>query len=704
MNKKNNRLKGMKRLCSSLLILSAVSCTQVNNPDWKFTGGDEGHTNYAALNQINKENVAQLKVAWTYHTGNMAGNVQGNPLIVDGIMYITTPSQEVIAVNAAKGTEIWRYNPARAGETMGGVNRGIAFWGEGTQSLIAFTAGSYLNVISAKTGKPMDGFGDKGRINLNDGLVRPAAEMAITAPASPVIFKDLVIVGAMTWSAPANVSAFNIHTGKREWIFHTIPQPGEAGYESWGDKNFWKTGAGVNVWGGLCVDSDNGMVFFATGQPKNDFYRPDNTGEQLYGNCIVALEAGTGKKKWHYQAIHHDLWDLDLPCAPMLVNLRKDGKKVPGVAQLTKTGNTLLFNRLTGELFSKVEERQVPVSSLFGENGFPTQPYVLWPEPFSRQVVTSADLTQLNPEAHASALKRFNASDTGWFVPPSEKGIIYYGIHGGAEWGGGSYEPESNTLYVNANELAWHITMQDINADPAATGKNAAPPGRNVYLSRGCVSCHGGDREGMGAAPALKNLSLKYKQADIVKIIKTGRPGMPAFTQIPEDDVQAIAAYLLDTKNTTAKTIREKIPVFQSTGYIKFLDEQGYPATAPPWGTLNALDLTTGKIKWKVPLGEYEELTRKGIPQTGTENFGGSIVTGGGLVFIAAARDLKFRAFDKDSGKVLWEAPLPYGGNAVPSTYMVNGKQYVVIPATGGGKLGTPNGDAYVAFALPDQH
>lgn len=699
--KTNRRRQGIIGACYSMALLLSVSCKEVQHPNWGFAGGDEGHTNYAPFSQINKDNVAQLKVAWTYHTGNMKGNVQGNPLIVDGVMYITTPDQELIAVDAAKGVERWRYNPARKGEVMGGVNRGIAHWGKGEQALIAFTSGPYLNVISVQTGKPAEGFGDKGRINLNEGLVRPANEMAISAPAAPVIFKDLVIVGAMTWSAPANVSAFNIHTGKREWIFHNIPQPGEEGYESWGDKNFWKTGAGVNVWGGLCVDSENGMVFFATGQPKDDFYRPDNNGEHLYGNCIVALEAGTGKKKWHYQALHHDLWDLDLPCAPILVNLKKDGKKVLGVAQLTKTGNTLLFNRLTGELFSKVEERSVPASPLLGEKAFPTQPYVSWPEPFSRQVLTAADLTKLTPEAHESALKRFNASDTGWFMPPTEKGVIYYGIHGGAEWGGGSYEPESNVLYVNANELAWHITMHDINKAPE--GKEDVSPGRNVYLARGCVSCHGGNREGMGAAPALKNLSAKYRKDEVVKIIKTGKGAMPAFTQIPEDDVQAIAAYLLDAKSSQGKIIAEKIPAYRAMAYTKFLDEQGYPATAPPWGTLNALDLNTGKIKWKVPLGEYEELTKKGIPQTGTENFGGSIVTGGGLVFIAAARDLKFRAFDKDSGKVLWEAALPYGGNAVPSTYMVNGKQYVVIPATGGGKLGNPTGDAYVAYALPDQ-
>lgn len=674
--------------------------------NWAYTGGTEKQIKYSKLEQINKSNVSELEVAWTYNSGEMAGNVQGNPLIIDGVVFITTPSQKLKALDATTGQEIWSFDPARKGEGFGGVNRGIAYWGEGGEALIFYTSGSYLNAINAKTGIPKESFGDGGRIDLNDDLVKPADQMGITAPAAPVIYDDLVIVGAMTWSAPANVSAFNVETGKREWIFHTIPQPGEEGYDTWGDEDFWKNGAGVNVWGGLSVDSDNAMVFFATGQPKDDFYRPQNPGTQLYGNSVVALDAASGKKEWHYQTLYNDLWDLDLPCAPILFELEWQGKKIPAVAQLSKTGNTFLFNRITGELLSEVEERPVPESDLEAQYTHPVQPYVLWPEPFSKQEFTKDHLTDLNPEARRFAKEWFDKKDTGWFVPPSEKGILYYGVHGGAEWGGGSYDPETNTIFVNSNDLAWDITMRNINKEKAG-GDNNQPiqlPGKKYYLQYGCASCHGSNKKGKDGLPALTDLSNIYQVQDVVKIIREGKNAMPAFKQIPEDEVQLIAQYILDLQGEKAESSEEASPVYRAIDYTKFLDPEGYPATKPPWGTMNAIDLNTGKIKWKVPLGEYEELSEQGIELTGTENFGGSIVTKGGLVFIGASRDQKFRAFDKETGEVLWETTLPYGGYAIPSTYMVGGRQYVIIPATGGGKLGTQSGDAYVTFALPDKN
>lgn len=692
-------------------MLAFVGC-QAPQPfseaDWAYPGGTAGQTKYSSLDQINTANVADLEVAWIFHSGVKAGNVQMNPLIVDGTVYITTPLQEVIAVDGATGEQVWRFDPARKGEQFGGINRGISFWRKkGERDRIFFTSGGFLNAIYAADGSPVSEFGNQGRISLNEDLVKPAEQMGITSPGAPVVYGDLVIVGAMTWSSPANVSAFNVYTGKREWIFHTIPQPGEYGYDTWGKGDFWETGAGVNVWGGLSVDIENGMVYFATGQPKTDFYRPDNEGEQLFGNSIVALDAKTGKRAWHYQAIRHDLWDLDLPCAPILTTLHKDGKPIPGVVQLTKTGNILLFHRLTGELLSEVEERPVPASTLPGQYAFPTQPFVKWPEPFSKQVVSADDLTDISEEAHAYALERFSSADAGWYIPPSTKGIIYYGIHGGAEWGGGSYDPVDDVMYVNSNELAWHITMRDVNnKGPEAGAQNGASEhgGHRLFLASGCASCHGADRQGLGATPVIRNLSEKYTQRDVADIIKKGKGPMPPFAHLPEDDVQLIASYLLDMEATGDEQKEESIkPYYNSMGYVKFLDQQGYPATKPPWGALNAIDLESGKIKWKVPLGEYPELTARGIPLTGTENFGGSIATAGGLVFVGATRDERFRAFDKNTGEILWETKLPFGGFAVPSTYSTGGKQYVIIPATGGGKLGTTTGDAYVAFALPDR-
>lgn len=691
----------------ALLVMAGIgACADPVPPEhlaWRVTGGDPGTTRYSALEQITPENVGNLEVAWVHRSGS-PGNVQSNPIVVENTLYFTTAKQELIALDAASGKERWRHR-ARFDRVerpeFNHVNRGVAHWRDGPDSRVFHVSGNLLNAVDARTGEAIESFGNKGQVDLNEGHHRPPELMGQTSSASPVVFEDLVILGTSSWAAHANVSAYDTRTGERRWIFNTVPHPGEYGFESFGDTTFWRNGAGVNVWGGLSLDPENEMVFFGTGQPKFDFYRPFNEGNHLFGNSVVALNVRTGKRVWHYQIIHRDLWDMDVPVAPILSSLTVDRRKVPVAIQTTKTGNTFIFHRLTGSLINSVEERPVPPSKLYGEQASPTQPFPLWPEPFSKQQVTSDDVTNRTPEARQYALERVRNADLARFAPPSERGLIYYGLHGGGQWGGGAYDPTNEVLYVNANEIAWDIQMINVN-DPArrATG-GRIHPGEQIYLQKGCVACHGAAREGMENAPPLTDLRTRYEPLALGALITRGRGSMPAFPSLTGEELQALTAYLLDQQRAASVSEPADLkPSYAVKGYNRFLDPDGYPATAPPWGTLNALDLKTGKLRWRQPFGIYPELIEQGLPPTGTENFGGPVVTKTGVLFIGATRDERFRAYHADTGRLLWEYQLPYGGYATPSTYEIDGRQYVVIPATGGGKLGTPAGDVMIAFTL----
>ena len=657
--------------------------------------------------------MAQLRLAWTYHTGDLpdspspggSSQIQATPIVVDGVLYTTTPALAAIALRADQGTLVWRFDPfAHGGTRESHVNRGVVYWASGHERRIFFSAGRRLWALDARTGDPILTFGDSGSVDLAAGLDRDVSNAYLVATSPGVIYRDLLIqgmrVGEEEGSAPGDIRAYDVRSGKIVWTFHTIPRPGEFGYDTW-PPEAWRSAGGANSWAGMSVDVERGVVYVPTGSATPDFYGGDRVGANLFTNSLLALDAATGKRLWHFQTVHHDLWDRDLPAAPNLVTLRQGTGRVEALAQITKSGFVFLFDRASGRPLFPVEERPVPASDLRGEQAWPTQPIPQKPAPFARQAIGVTDLNDLSPEAHAAALRRFRTLRHGsLFTPPSREGtIVLPGFDGGGEWGGAAVDIENGMLYVNASDVPLIAAMREsAHLPPAAVARD----GRAVY-GAACGSCHGNDRRGNGRAPSLIDVGRRLSGEQLQELLERGRGFMPSFACLPEGERHAVIAYLLGERASATPPAAPpwcaKAP-YEFVGYERWRDSSGFPAVKPPWGTLSAIDLTSGEYRWRIPLGEHPALTEQNLPITGTEQYGGPIVTAGGLVFIAATMDAKFRAFDKTTGRLLWETALPAAGYATPSTFAVGGKQYVVI-AAGGGKLGTPSSDAYVAYALP---
>ncbi|MBM3401974.1 MAG: c-type cytochrome [Bacteroidetes bacterium] len=595
-----------------------------------------------------------------------------------------------------------------------GINRGLMYWEDenGKDKRIFYGVASRLYAVNAIDGGPINDFGTNGSIELKEGLDIPESQDGSLLLKTPgVIFKDMLILGmSLSEDAdalPGHIRAFDVRTGKRKWIFHTIPQPGEFGYDSWEDKDAWKNIGGANNWTGMSLDEERGIVYVPTGTASPDFYGGIRKGSNLFANSIIALDASTGKYIWHYQVVHHDLWDRDLPAAPNLVSVNHKGKKIYALAQITKQGYVYLLDRTNGKPLFPIPEVPVPQAALPGEKPWPTQPIPTLPESFSRQKFGPEDVGNLSAEAHKELMERYvQIKNSAQFTPPSKEGNwIFPDFGGGGEWGGAAVDMETQILYVNSNE----VPSTQIMLDAPQTDGTGITSGRSVY-NKYCISCHGPDLKGSGTEyPSLENLNKKYTVQQVSGIIRQGRNRMPSFNYVTEGERNSLVAYLSKTENISkgqntavipTKSKKSQIPYIMK-GYDRFVDQDGYPGIKPPWGTLNAVDLNSGKLLWKVPLGEYSELIKRGFGVTGSRNYGGPVVTKGGLVFIAATPDEKIRAFDKHSGKMLWESKLPAAGFASPATYMINRKQFLVI-ACGGGKLGVKSGDSYVAFALPD--
>jgi len=717
-------------IATSLLFVLLICLTRCQPGKKKYSGwekykGSDESIHYSSLNQVDTSNVQQLTIAWEYHTGDADtvhhSQIQCNPIIVDGILYGTSPQLKLFAIDAATGKQKWVFNPydslAGANKSLFFIlnnNRGVTYWSDGEKDKrLYYTAGSQLFAINANDGKPVKAFGAGGAIDLHDGLDRDVKSLFVTATSPPVIYKDLLITGTRVdegpQAAPGHLRAYDVRTGKLRWIFHTIPHPGEFGYETWDDPEAYKFIGGANSWGGLTLDEKRGIVYAPIGSPSYDFYGGRRTGDGLFGNSLLALDANTGKRIWHFQYIHHDVWDRDLPAPPALVTIKKDGKSIDAVAITTKTGMVFIFDRETGRPVYDIVERSVPhQSELEGERLSPTQPFPVKPAPFMRQLFTDSDVNPYLPDSSIADIKKRLASyhHDNMFNPPTFEGTVEFpGLDGGAEWGGPSYDPETGILYVNANEMPWALKMVDIRSKAAST-ETLGQAGMRLYQTT-CMSCHGADRKGSGNFPSLINAKNKYSAAAMDTLIQTGRRMMPAFRQLSYMERQAVASYVLENRKDQSKAFTDtagakndpyKLP-YTMDGYNKFLSKEGYAAIAPPWGTLNAIDLNTGEFVWKKTLGN--DSTVKGTKElTGIENYGASVITAGGVLFIAATKDARLRAFNKRTGELLWEVHLPAAGFATPSVYEVDGKQFIVI-ACGGGKQGLKSSDTYMAFALP---
>ena len=692
------------------LITITVGCQSTQGDkdqykSWNTYLGDAAGTQYSSLDQINKENVGQLEVAWTYSTEDASNYsvIQTNPLIAEGMVYGISPTLKVFAVDANTGEEIWSAKPLEDG----GVSRGLMYWTDGEQGRILVGLRQYIVAFDAKTGKLIEDFSEHGLLDLKKGFDRDVTEVSLAATTPGVIYKDLLIQGFMTSedlpAVPGDIRAYDVRTGELKWTFHTIPRPGEFGYETF-PENAWLFSGGANNWCGMALDEERGIVFVPTGSAAFDFWGGDRKGDNLFANSLLALDANTGKRIWHYQAVHHDIWDRDFPSPPTLVSITHNGKEVDAVAQTTKTGHIFLFNRETGEPLFPIEEKEYPASDLYDEQTALTQPLPSKPEPFARQQLTEQDLNTFSRDKDSLLLVLQNSRSAGQFVPPSEEGtIIFPGFDGGAEWGGAGYDPTTGVLYVNANEMPWVLTMVDIRGK---SGSSLYEQGEKVYRNY-CMICHGAELQGTqfhGNALPLVDLKSRLKPDSVFRILEKGRNEMPAFGFTTEAERKAVIAYLMEDTISAALTDVEDVITlpYSHKGYIRFVDSEGYPAVKPPWGTLNAIDLNTGDLKWQVPLGEYEALTAKGIPVTGMENYGGPVVTAGGLIFIAATKDKYLRAFDKDTGEELWKYKLPFASMATPAVYELDGKQYLVL-AVGGGKNTRERGDLYMAFSLPGE-
>ena len=686
------------------VLLGLALFTVSLSADWPHYAGGPASTRYSPLTQITPANVASLKVAWTYDTRDAfeGSEMQCQPVVAHGVLYATSPKLRVFALDAATGRERWSFDPMEGETTPNRTRiRGLMYWERGDERRIYFGARHWLYALDARTGKRIASFGDGGRVDLRKGFkARDYREVSIGVNTPGVFFGNLLILGSVVPeglpSAPGDIRAFDVDTGAQKWAFHTIPHPGEPGFETW-PAEAWKYTGGANAWAGLSLDPQRGYVYAATGSAAYDFYGANRHGDNLYANTILCLKAATGERVWHFQGVKHDVWDRDFPAAPALVTIERGGRRRDVVAQIGKNGRTYVLDRDTGEPIFPMESVKVPGSDVPGERLAETQVLPSLPPPFTRQQFTEDLITTRTPAAHAAVRKEWlKLRKAGEFDPPSTEGtILFPGMDGGGEWGGVAFDPASGLMYVNANEMAWRVRLS---GRKLPDGKPAT--GKDLYETY-CGACHRADLKGNPPEfPSLVDIGDRRSLDQLHAVIRNGAGRMPGNQAMHGAVRRAIVQYIV---SGTSVTVDAAQPTPYDVGYsldgeIRFTDPDGFPAITPPWGTLTAIDLNKAVIAWQVPLGE---MPGSGLSNTGSENYGGPVVTASGLLFIGATvYDNRFRAFDARTGRVLWEATLPAAGNATPAVYEVGGRQFVVI-AAGGGKWGAKSGGSYLAFALP---
>jgi quinoprotein glucose dehydrogenase len=620
--------------------------------DWPFYGRDPGGSRHAPLDEITRENVRELRVAWTHHTGDLArmgsfpwrnASFQATPILVDGSLYLCSALHRVVALDPETGAERWSFDP-QVDFSIGRADpacRGVSSWLDAAappgaacrRRIYLATTDARLFALDAATGRPCAGFGEDGVVALAGGIANAQpGRYGVTSP--PAVIGDLVVTGSQigdnqrTDEASGVVRAWDARSGVLRWAWDPVPRdPSDPAWDSWEDGSAARTGA-ANAWAQLSADPERDLLFVPTGSASPDFYGGERRGRNDYANSVVALRASTGRVVWHFQTVHHDLWDYDVPAQPTLVTVRRDGVEIPAVAQATKVGHVFVLHRETGESLFPVEERPVPASDVPGEEAWPTQPFPVRPAPLVPQSLSPEDAWGLTPFDRAACRRKLEGlRSEGVFTPPSLRGtLIFPGNAGGTNWGSVAFEPGRGLLLVNTSRVA-HVVKLIPRAEYDAT--KAASAGKEV-------SPQAGTPYGMLREVLLSPLDL--------------------------------------------------------------------PCNPPPWGRLAAVDLATGEVRWEVNLGTTRDIAPVPIAiGWGTPNLGGPITTAGGLVFIAAAMDDYLRAFDVETGEELWKGRLPAGGQATPMTYRVreDGKQYVVIAAGGNARMTTTLGDAVVAFALP---